>query len=909
MIHNYWKALKHWFPLRPMTWLPIVAAAAIAAGTLPSCGGGTSTVGAIAIADADSTYQRACDYYDQSNYEKAIDLAQVALGTYQRQRVDSSLSDCYSLQAACYQRLGMVDSGISLTIKGMEIDEKMGDKERLSSTYNNLAALYLTAGQPHDARVFIEKAIEIEESLEQPTKMSVRLGNAAEINLMLGNTDTALTLAHKALALDEAQHDTVKMARRLSVMGDILDKQNKTSEARQAYERAIHLLRQQGEHTSLMLTLQHLGRLLITSGDKAAGISHLEESNRLAEQAHMLMAMQQNHELLAQALSESDVPAAIEHMRLSNQLTDSLNKQATTQLTARFATQYKLKENEFTIAQQHSTMTTQRIIITLTAVGLVLLALMLLALIYLMRTRNAASGQVEHARHEREAFFERVIHELRNPLTIISGNAQTLKEKEGLGAKSQQQLSAIIGQSGLLLKHLEQLHDLARTDNDNIGDRWRNGDVVALTRLTMENLRTKAQEHSVNIDFVSEHDTIVMDFVPDYIYHIVTYLVNNAIKFTPRGGNVMVTLRNLDDKLQIHVADTGVGIPHDDIPHVFEAFHEGSSKLFTMGTGIELNMVKLMTEAMNGMVEVMSSEGKGSVFVVTLPLRHATGNYPKWIPTVLDTMTRPQHSEPAPAEPEENENDTAPDDSERAIALIVEDNPDVLRFIGAAIAPLKLRCISASNGQDGIDKAQEFIPDIILTDLMMPKVDGTELCRQVRANPLTSHIPIVVITAHNDDDTRIACFDAGADSFISKPFDSNVLRANIKQLLEQRLRLQAKYTHHDSDDASTGGNAMLEKLQQLISSHIASPELNSVFLADKMFLSQRQLNRKVKSLTGHDTTTHIREMRIALAKRLLAGTDQPISDVVVKCGFDSASYFAKIFKQSTGKTPTEYRNS
>ena len=432
----------------------------------------------------------------------------------------------------------------------------------------------------------------------------------------------------------------------------------------------------------------------------------------------------------------------------------------------------------------------------------------------------------------------------------------------------------------------------------------------------------------IEIDIESDNQDYNIDFVPDYCHSIVSNLMSNAVKFTPSGGSVTVKLSKHGSKVTLSIADTGVGISANDLPHIFDLFYQGNTGSASLGTGIGLALVKQMTEAMNGKIEVESQQGNGTTFYLTLPAKHAGSTYPKWVPRVLSSQLPDNSTLPAPGDGSLISVDQSPINSniDRPIVLIVEDNPDVALFLGHILEE-KYQVVKAQNGTEGVDKAREIIPDIIVTDIMMPETSGIELCKMVRADELLNHIPIIIVTARSGASDRLEALAAGADAFLVKPFNNDELKALVEALLSSRQLLRHKYqlalqspateqktqattTRAVSNSVITARNtAFITKVRDIITTAIDNPDMGSTFIASKMNLSQRQLNRKIKSVTGVDTSSLIRELRIAKAKGLLCSTDIPVTEVGERCGFDSASYFSKIFKQHTKLTPSDYRKA
>ena len=431
--------------------------------------------------------------------------------------------------------------------------------------------------------------------------------------------------------------------------------------------------------------------------------------------------------------------------------------------------------------------------------------------------------------------------------------------------------------------------------------------------MVVENLRTHAEKKLITLEFESKQPCINMDFVPGFMKRCLCNLISNSLKFTPRGGVIIITMKREEGMIVINIADTGIGIPREDLPHIFEPYHKGSNVEPNIGSGISLSLTQQMVIAMNGSIEVKSIEGKGTLFTLSIPLKHSERELPYWMPSLFamgNAVVESGLGEVKKGWVKEETREIA--DGDRLQVLLVEDNAEVARYMRAILTE-KYKVMYAPNGSDALAKAMEYVPDIIVTDLMMPEMDGYELCRSVRASKLLNHVPVIIVTAHAEHDNLMKGFEVGADAYIAKPFDSEELMLRVEKLLEQRRLLREKYSNALLDesvekvDTTAADQKFMSQLHQILQANMSDTGLGSAFVADKLFVSQRQLNRKVKMLTNVDTATYIREFRILFAKQMLKNTDSSITDIYMQCGFDSPSYFSKMFKQSTGMTPTEYR--
>ena len=895
------------------------------AGIMTSCSKNNTNQREKELVNADSIMEVAYRYYDQAKFNKSIDTCRAAMKIYKNAGDSSSLSDCYSHMSACFQRISINDSALNYGFTGLRIDERLKDKDRLSSTYNNLAAIYLSIECPREAKTFINKAIDYELSIkpEHPNKLSIRYGIAAEVYLKLNNTDSALMYISKSFAIDSAAADTVHMARRLAVMGDIYTARGQKDDALKSYNQAIEQLTATGDKYSLMITYKNLGALHEKSGNPSKALECLEKSTEIARECNARRILQQNYFMMATLLKGSNQGKAFDYLSKSNNLKDSIYYDATSDLTSHYAMMLESQQKQITIEEQQHSLTTQRLIIIATSIAVLLLLLVSAALFFINLLRMRAQRAEKNAEQMKDLFFTNVTHEFRTPLTVILGETEALRTQD-TSNDNQPRYNAIINQGNHMMELVNQLLSISKVRSAIGSLEWHHGDIAMMAKMIIENMKLNAEAQDKTIEFSSDGKDYNIDFVPEYCHSIMTNLIANSLKFTDEGGVIKVDISRTKNKAILTISDNGCGIKSKDLPHIFELFYQGDTEKSSIGTGIGLSLVKQMTEAMNGSIDVKSEEGLGTTFVINIPVRHDNGGYPQWVPKIL--------SQPHPATVQNEDADgiedhELPDSGEKPIALIVDDNDDVAMYIKHVLDG-KYDIVRASNGNDGLSKAREIIPDIIITDLMMPVIDGYEMCRQIRADELLNHIPIIIVTARSSDKDRLEALAVGADAFLVKPFNNEELKALVENLLNSRQLLREKFQvklNSPIDEPvlepmientlqsptiaviSQKNTAFIEKVKAVISKNIDNSDMNSTFIADKMNLSQRQLNRKVKSVIGIDTASYIREVRISVAKDMLINTDDPVTEIAEKCGFDSSSYFSKIFKQETHCTPTEYR--
>ena len=445
-----------------------------------------------------------------------------------------------------------------------------------------------------------------------------------------------------------------------------------------------------------------------------------------------------------------------------------------------------------------------------------------------------------------------------------------------------------------------------------------------------ESLKSYAETKGLTIHFISDEESLMMDFDADKITRIHSNLLSNAIKFTPVGGNIYIQLaerktlsNNLPttNSLLLTIRDTGLGIQAEKLPHVFEQFYQidDSSTRKGEGTGIGLTLVAELVKALQGDIQVKSTVGKGTSFTVQLPIT----NKAEIVNESIWTKETPfQMVANAPATDlifvKEDNSST----SEKPIVLIVEDNADVIHYLISCLKEF-YNIEIAMNGEEGIEKALEEIPDLIVSDVMMPIKDGFELCQTLKSDERTSHIPIVLLTAKADIEARLEGLQRGADAYLSKPFHQDELRLILKNQLKLRKQLQTRLLQIPSSPLAQDTSAVskektvqqhlqiedifLQKIRTIVEKDLSNNDLGMLQLIRGLGMSRSQIYKKVKALTGVSPTHYIRSIRLFHAQRLLKTSDLNMSEVAYKVGFSTPSYFSTAYLEEFGSSPNETR--
>lgn len=497
-------------------------------------------------------------------------------------------------------------------------------------------------------------------------------------------------------------------------------------------------------------------------------------------------------------------------------------------------------------------------------------------------------------------FFSNITHEFRTPLTLILEPARRILA-ETAEPNTRQNAQHVESNSRRLLGLVNQLLDMAKLENGSMGLDLRLGDLPELVRSIFQSFQPLAEQRGVSISLE------LPDAIPPALFDlnkaelVISNLISNALKFTPVGGKITVTCKNTptseQSSAEISVMDTGIGIPPEALGKIFDRFYQVDTSHTRPGegTGIGLALTKELVELMRGNISVQSEPGKGTIFTFRLPLQPGVVE-PKTIaePDALTTFHQ------------------AADISEdRPTVLLVEDNAELRSFIKTCIGD-NWQVVEAADGQEGVEKALELIPDLVISDVMMPRKDGFTVCDDLKNNELTSHIPFILLTAKSSVEARIKGWQTGADDYLSKPFNSGELLARMENLLESRRRLRERYSQsmqqvdepETSDLLSTRDREFLNRFIQTVEQHLSDETISVEDLARKMFVSRTQLHRKLKALTDLNVTDFVRDYRLDRAMTMLRNREGLVYEVAYRVGFGSEKYFSKAFKDKFGVTPS-----
>lgn len=514
--------------------------------------------------------------------------------------------------------------------------------------------------------------------------------------------------------------------------------------------------------------------------------------------------------------------------------------------------------------------------------------------------------QEQELNNERLRFYTNITHELRTPLTLILGPLEDMQKSNSLSGKDSQKISVIHQSAIRLLNLINQILEFRKTETQNKKLCVSRDNLAALVHEI--GLKYKELNRKPEIDFCLEieQEDMSLFFDKEVVTIILDNLISNAIKYTEKGTITLglhQVVRNNIHHTEISVSDTGFGIAPDALPHIFDRYYQEGSEHQASGTGIGLALVKNLVVLHEGEIRVESSLNVGSTFYVSL----LTDNT---YPHVLHTDSTEKTSD----EKGEKEENTEPVHSGKRILLIVEDNRDICDYIVESFSD-DFEVRTAANGEQGLEQALGCIPDIIVSDIMMPVMNGIVMCRKLKEDLRTSHIPIILLTAKDSLQDKEEGYQVGADSYLTKPFSATLLHSRIHNLLESRKLLAERFNTNSilidkraavTESMNKLDNEFLEKINKLIEDRLSSEKIDIGYLSDAMCMSNSTLYRKMKALTGLSTNEYIRKIKMQYAERLLLEGKYNISEVAFKVGINSTVYFRQCFKDEFGMAPSDY---
>ena len=731
------------------------------------------------------------------------------------------------------------------------------------------------------------QALEGEHQLGSATGQAINYANLGSIYSARGDDEKALDYYRQSMFYNKKDSNLLGMALCHLYFGNIYERRQQYDLALREYEQSDRMMTDLKDLWHALEPRLALASVYYHTHEDAKAQALLDRADATARQInswehivevnHLYFQLMQRQGRYHEALDHHLIATAYQDSILDNEKLDRIHNIGINIERTRQQKMVDMAQNELQtekrIRQQSA---------WLFGLTVILLLAVISALLYVQRMRHRSMEMMREASRLREDFFTNITHEFRTPLTVILGLSRKIRENTEVPQSVSDKASTIERQGNRLLTLVTQLLDISKVKSVIGEPNWQHGNICAQVAMLLETYIDYAANRGVTLKYHYDQ-AIEMDFVPDYVNKVMSNLVSNALKFTPNGGTISVNLYQRGDRLHIDVSDTGHGISSDKLAHIFEPFYTTGDMGEAKGTGIGLALTQEIISHLNGTITAESQVGKGTTFHIVMPIQNRSA----------DPVT-----------------ETEIGNSGKPIIVVAEDNADVADLLCSQLEPF-YEVVAARDGVEALKRAGEIIPDLVITDVMMPNMDGMALARAIRANDLTAHIPIIMVTARVTEQDRIEGIKAGADAYLVKPFNTEELLTRVAKLLEQRIMLRDKYAQTItqapvSDDAIE--DHFLARVEQVIVAHINKGEdITVTMVADDLNITARQLHRKVTGLINQSPAALIRITRINCAKTIMAAKpEMPLKSVALACGFTDYSHFAKVFRTVTGVSPTAW---
>ena len=863
---------------------------------------------------------------NESRFYDAIDVHKKGLAAAEKLRDTLQIVQALNNIGTNYRRLGILDEASSWHYSALSYcdqysgsrnpEDRTALKNRVVSL-NGIGNVQLTMGNDVEAEKAFRQALSGEASLGSALGQAINYANLGSILESRDMKDSARFYYEKSLEFNTLAKSDLGISLCHAHFGRLAEKEGDYANAIEEYRKAYEIMEGSSDVWHWLESAVSLVRAYINAGDLDRASFYLGKATKEAERISSMEYLAEVNRLdyLIQKQRGNSALALKSYVRsreYADNVTSEKNLNHIQNVRVGYERERKQNEIEMLNRSWEAERRSRNALLTMSLIALLLTVATIAVLIYLITLRNRNQKMLKEMETMKSNFFTNITHEFRTPLTVIHSAAGHIMKETPVDSPLHRDAEDIMRHGKSLLSLINQILDIAKLSS---GSRCRpeycRGDIVGYVTMICECHRPYARTRDISIIYSPAEPSVEMDFIPEYVKQTVSNLLSNAIKFSAEGRHIMLTSKCKDGDFILTVCDEGKGMAPEVLRNIFKPFYQAPDQSMSIGTGVGLSIVKLDVEAMNGRIEVHSAVGKGTVFIVALPLscgeklnRHFDFNdyvQPGAIREVVET------------ECEANE-DVVHEGMENATRiLIVEDTPEVARLQMNQLNS-DFNYYFAQNGAEGLERAAAIVPDLIITDVMMPGMDGFEFCRRLRASGALNHIPVIMVTAKCTHEDKMAGLEAGADAFLEKPFHADELNVRVVKLLEQRSLLQQKWSS-DIDDGARDLSGIPESSRKFINDFtdavnncLKTGELDHNTIADALCITRIQLNRKVKAITGLTTTEYISRIRISLAKKLLDNPDMLIGDIAQRCGVEDVAYFSSVFKKATGYTPSGWRN-
>lgn len=837
----------------------------------------------------------------------------IALSTEQNNQ--PMTASFYNMMGNVLKEKNNYNEAVDYYLKATEIFEQVQDDDGLTQSLSNIGNLQNLMGDYDKALEYAQQSLVIAEKINKQPSIAYSNRLLGRIYRKLQKYDDALLVYQKAIEVYEALDARRDVSETLTSMGNIYYEKEDLHKAKSYYTRSLSISKSLSDSANMTYSYAALGYASAQLKQHAQAVLYFDSTIRIARQIKLPALVMDSYLGLSEVYADQkkfDLAYRyhVRYAALSDSLTTLQNREEAANREALY--QNEKKENEIRTLNTENELAMLRLQQQESQrnylIGILALSLALIGVLgYLYRAKQKINKKLETLNQVQSRFFANISHEFRTPLSLIIGPLQkTIQENPHAPEAATWK---IMHRNAVRLHRLiNQILDLSKIESGNMKLRVAEGDLKQFLKTVYASFISLAEQKHINYTLHASDGALTGYFDRDKLEKIVSNLIYNALKFTPEGGQVQLNLTHTNQQLTVQVKDTGPGIPADQLTQIFNRFHqiEGTSARIVEGTGLGLALSKELAEAHHGTLTAESPETGGSIFTLTIPTARVSYKH-----EVMDPVAATSESfyDEYPIEDQPVENTPA---TERPVILIAEDHADMRTFIHQVIAE-QFDVVMAENGNEAWDKALRHVPDLVISDLMMPGLNGTELCKRLKTHEATSHIPVIMLTARADQESKLEGLHTGADDYLTKPFDARELLARIQNLVEQRKKLKTLFSQQASSFTRAAGEsrdtAFYNKVISIIEKNFTDPAFGVEEFTREIGLSRMQLHRKLKALTDQSPGDFLRLFRLGQAKKLLSVKGISVSEAAYQSGFNNLPNFSRIFKAWAGVTPSEYQEN
>lgn len=816
-------------------------------------------------------------YYSQ----KTLDLAD-------KNALNSEKIKALSILGEYYQKKSELQISIEYYLKAIEIAEKNGINKHLGSAYNGIGISYFMLNDLDQAESYIRKALDAKLLEKDFLYYSIISSNLAALYVHREKYTEAISMLMNAESIIIKNDLRFYLPNLYNSLGAAYQQyQPEKDSAIHYYSKSIEIARELNIQDNIITGLHNIGQYYLGRGNFTQAIHYLklaeEECATFNSDPFTLKTVQTLVEVYE---AMSDLTNALKYskkeLELNNRIFNAEKQKSIEELNIQYETAKQARENfkqkeEIQQAKLDAQKSNNMFYLLLFS-GIALLMFVSFVSIVLIQRR----ANIQKLDREKIKIFENVVHEIRSPLTLIHGPLQALKSSERT-EKEQEHLNLIERNASKLIHLVNELLDASKLDKGNYAVQYAHGDLEAFAAQIIAGFQQESKLKNIALSLHAQLTKQYFSFSADIIEKLLTNLISNALKYCPEESEVFVQLENNDDQLTIRVADNGAGIPKKEQKKIFERFYRLDQHKKLTGTGIGLSLVKDLVELENGSISV-ESDAKGTTFTISLPIPKTEQN------TIKIT---------------DNQED-------KIMLLLVDDDSDIIQFLTSTLEE-DFIVVSASNGNEGIEQTKNQLPDIILSDVMMPEKDGIEFLQELKSTEDFKNIPFVLFSSKSAVENRLKGLNLGANGYIPKPFNPDELRLMLKNLANTIKHYKSEFKENIKskqpfDVRIKSQKEYVNKVIAFIIQNIENPDYSVNELCDDMCISRSQLHRKLSTYTGFSTVNFINMIRLEKALDLLESNAGNVSEVAFACGFNNRSYFSTLFTEYFGNSPSSYVN-